>query len=85
MDRKNFYKSVEWRKIRKVVLNREPICRHCLKEGKITVANTVDHINHKWETWEDFLKGPFQPLCGKHHNLKTASETAEAQAIMQRE
>ena len=34
-----------WRVIRAQVLAREPLCRMCKAQGKITAASHVDHIN----------------------------------------
>lgn len=35
------------------------------------MANTCDHISPLWESWEDFIAGPFQSLCGPCHREKT--------------
>jgi 5-methylcytosine-specific restriction protein A len=37
--------SATWRKIRAAQLAREPLCRECHKQGKLTSANTVDHVD----------------------------------------
>ena len=40
-----FYLSKEWRKKREHILKRDKhLCQHCLKNGKVTAANTVHHI-----------------------------------------
>lgn len=40
-----FYHSREWLAVRSQVLGRDHgLCQHCLKEGKITIAETVHHI-----------------------------------------
>ncbi|MFM1524781.1 MULTISPECIES: HNH endonuclease [Helcococcus] len=34
----------QWRKIRKIYLNANPLCEECLKNNKYTKANEVHHI-----------------------------------------
>lgn len=42
---KPFYKSAAWLKLREYVLTRDHyLCQECLRNGKITTANTVHHI-----------------------------------------
>jgi 5-methylcytosine-specific restriction protein A len=36
--------GVNWRRLREVVLDAEPLCRHCMERGKLTPAAEVDHI-----------------------------------------
>ncbi len=61
-----------WQKLRRMVLNAEPLCRHCKEqENRLTPATDVDHIdgdtgNLEWEN--------LQPLCRKHHNIKSRLE-----------
>ena len=67
---RGFY-GADWRRLRKMVLNAEPLCRHCQAEGIVTPANEVDHIdgdstNLSWDN--------LQPLCKHHHSRKTALE-----------
>lgn len=60
-----------WRRIRLLVLAAEPMCRHCKREGKRTVAVHVDHIDaDAWNRSNNNL----QPLCLAHHNSKTAED-----------
>jgi 5-methylcytosine-specific restriction protein A len=37
--------SSTWRKLRARQLAQEPLCCECSKEGKLTPANTVDHMD----------------------------------------
>ena len=40
----------------------------CEQQGKITLANVVDHIfPHRGDVIK-FFRGPFQSLCYAHHN-----------------
>ena len=74
--RGKFYRTGVWRRIRKAQLRKEPLCRICYesKPRKLVEANTCDHINPLWESWEDFVKGPFQSLCSGCHKEKTSLE-----------
>ena len=60
-----------WEKLRKIVLNNEPLCRICRAEGRITPATEVDHKDgNVWNRNLDNL----QPLCKSCHSRKTATE-----------
>lgn len=40
-----FYHSLYWQKLRREVLNEQKNkCQECLKEGRVTTANTVHHV-----------------------------------------
>ena len=72
--RQSFYQHRAWRRIRAIQLRRAPLCENCQKQGKLSPANTCDHIDPTWESWEDFIKGPFQSLCPECHKDKTEFE-----------
>ena len=61
-------------RIRKIQLKKSPLCEMCQKEGRLTPANTCDHIDPTWESWQDFCRGPFQSLCGPCHKEKTEDD-----------
>lgn len=66
--------SAIWRAIRAGVLSREPLCRVCREQGRITAATEVDHIDG------DSANGltiNLQPLCTPCHSRKTAHENHE--------
>lgn len=63
--------SAAWMRLRKVVLNREPLCRGCAVKGIIRAASQVDHIDGDAGN-NDFDN--LQPLCGPCHSRKTARE-----------
>ena len=63
------YGSTRWRKLRALVLNEEPLCRLCERQGKTTAADTVDHIKeHKGDVALFYDRDNLQPLCQFHHN-----------------
>lgn len=54
-------------------LLRHPLCAECERNGRVTVANVVDHIiphrlNYKLQ-WD---RANWQALCTSCHNAKTA-------------
>lgn len=57
-------------------LERNPLCRECEKEGRVTAATVPDHIVPLWKGGPDTEEN-LQPLCQPHHDVKTAEEAAE--------
>jgi 5-methylcytosine-specific restriction protein A len=67
----------EWEKIRKVILTRDNyLCAICMKEGRVTTANQVDHIISKAKGGTDKYSN-LQSLCEPHHTQKTIEETGK--------
>lgn len=56
--------------MRQAILDREPLCRACLKDDRPTIAQEVDHIKpiHKGG---GNAPSNLQPLCKACHNTKT--------------
>ena len=77
IERRKFYQSRIWKRIRAVQLKKASLCQHCLNTGRLTPANTCDHIDPTWETLEEFIKGPFQSLCDSCHRDKTADDLSK--------
>lgn len=64
----------DWEKIRKQVLKRDQhLCQPCHIEGRLTVANQVDHIIPKARGGTDDPTN-LQAICGWCHKKKTANE-----------
>jgi 5-methylcytosine-specific restriction endonuclease McrA len=64
----HLYRTYRWQKIRKAHITEHPTCVMCEQQGKITLANVVDHIfPHRGDVVK-FYRGPFQSLCYAHHN-----------------
>ncbi|WP_449391053.1 HNH endonuclease signature motif containing protein [Eoetvoesiella caeni] len=61
--------SAAWRRLRDVVLSRDPICRHCWDDyERITPSTDVDHVdNNPANNDLDNLQG----LCHSCHSRKT--------------
>lgn len=68
---RGFYHSSAWRRVRKVVLQRDSyICQHCKAQGKLTPATEVHHIKEL----EDFPDVALEvtnliSLCWRCHEL----------------
>ena len=77
LSRQGWYSGVKWRKMRSYILDKEPLCRDCLKLGRCRPAQMVDHIipiepdsPNELKFGEDNLC----PLCFSCHNKKTLRE-----------
>jgi len=53
----------------------EPLCRHCLREGRVTAATLVDHIVPLSQAPDlRLLRSNLQSLCARCHAFKTQSD-----------
>lgn len=68
------YQSGFWKKWRNKELSKNPLCAACLLEGKIVMANTIDHVFPHRQDQNKFKSNLFQSLCISHHTLKTQEE-----------
>lgn len=74
----SFYSSSAWRKTRKAFLTEFPLCLHCEEEGVVTPAKVVDHIVQRSKGGADFDWSNLQPLCARHHDMKSSAEGRES-------
>lgn len=58
---------------RRRLFDREPLCRECLKYGRVTVATIRDHLVPLAEGGSEEPDNE-QPLCRACHHLKSAAE-----------
>lgn len=64
-----------WDKARLTYLRHHPLCVHCERDGRTEAATVVDHIiPHRGDKKMFWDKTNWQPLCKRHHDVKTASE-----------
>lgn len=63
--------SEAWRRLRKFILAREPLCRMCGQP-----ATDVDHVNGRADRAEDNAHSNLQALCKPCHSRKTGHERA---------
>ena len=58
-----------WRKARAAFLAEHPLCDYCEREGRITAANVVDHVQpHRGDPALFWDAENWQPLCKPHHD-----------------
>ena len=66
--------NAEWRRARKVFLQKHPLCAECRKNGKLTPATVVDHIiPHRGDRKLFWDENNWQSLCKDCHDRKTGS------------
>ncbi len=65
--------DARWRRLRRMCLRREPLCRECKAAGFDVAASVVDHIIPLSEGGTNEFSN-LQSLCVMHHNKKTARE-----------
>lgn len=63
--------DARWRRVRAMVLAREPRCRDCAAAGRVTLANEVHHIdgNPRNNALDNLM-----PLCKPCHSRRTLRE-----------
>lgn len=72
---RSWYKSGRWQRVRRAILQREPLCRMCRRKGHITAATVVDHITpHKGDEALFWSADNLQALCGPCHDRDKQSE-----------
>lgn len=66
----SFYNSGAWKKVRGLRLSMDNgLCQHCLREKKVSVADTVHHIQPIKSNWDKRLDiDNLISLCFKCHN-----------------
>lgn len=66
-----------WQKARIEHLNGSPLCVYCEREGKVTAANTVDHIiAHRGDMTVFWDRSSWMSLCAPCHSSKKQREEA---------
>jgi 5-methylcytosine-specific restriction enzyme A len=64
-----------WRALSKQVRMEEPLCRHCLRDGRVTAAVCVDHIVPISIAPDlRLFRINLQALCASCHTRKTRAE-----------
>lgn len=71
-ERAKFYRSKQWRDLRKMFLQWHPICVECSKE-----ATVVDHIKPIRLGGAKLDWNNLQPMCARCHNSKSGKESVE--------
>lgn len=67
--------DADWQRVRIEALRRDKyLCQHCLREGRVTPAEDVDHIVPLSRGGARLDHGNLQSLCRPCHNVKTAKD-----------
>jgi len=76
-ERADTYGTRRWKLLRRYVLSREPLCRHCALQDETVLATEVDHIIPHAGTSDPLYWDleNLQPLCKADHSRKTMRET----------
>ena len=74
-DNTNFHNKTEWKKLRKLKKDIDPLCEHCKEKGIITEGKEIDHII---PVHVDITKAldisNLQTLCLDCHVIKTTKD-----------
>ena len=69
-ERKRLYRTTRWRKIRLVILDRDPVCTICRKAP----SNQVDHVVHDDNNSKFFDPSNLRGACALCNNRRGATE-----------
>tara|TARA_R110002020_G_scaffold81777_3_gene202836 strand:- start:1214 stop:1510 length:297 start_codon:yes stop_codon:yes gene_type:complete len=73
----SFYRKAPWKKLRRIILDKNPLCVYCLKDDIVKPAQVVDHIIPIKKGGADLDESNLQGLCHKCHNKKTYDENRQ--------
>ena len=68
--RHTFYSSSEWRRLREWYRARHPLCEECERNGRVALAQVVDHIIEIADGGDPVDPSNLQSLCHACHNRK---------------
>ena len=69
------YDRVQWKRLRKTVLSKQPLCLSCSKYGVVVASEDVDHIiPHRGDQLLFSSLSNLQALCHSCHSRKTNKE-----------
>lgn len=72
-----FYHSTRWARLRKWFIRKNPLCVHCMRDGRVTAARVIDHVVEIADGGQRYDIDNLQALCHACHNRKTADERAK--------
>ena len=67
-----YYDTARWKRLREMVLSRDPLCVECAKHGVVEASTHVDHITPLAQGGTNEMSN-LQGLCETCHNKKTAT------------
>lgn len=63
-----------WKKARAAFLRENPLCAECQRQGRLTPANTVDHVKaHRGDLTLFWDRSNWEALCRSCHSRVTAA------------
>ena len=68
------YDSARWKRLRRLVLTSEPMCRMCAEIGKATLASVADHVTPIAAGGDPWSLDNLQPLCAPCHDGAKAEQ-----------
>jgi hypothetical protein len=76
---RKWYFTARWKRTAAAQLAEEPLCRNCMKHGRVTAATVCDHVEPHRGDPDKFWNGPFQSLCDQapwrcHSSVKQSAE-----------
>ena len=77
-DELQFYGTAAWKRLRAAILRKEPLCRTCREQGKLTPATAVDHIVRVKAGGNRFDTSNLAPICNECHAIKRSREAHDA-------
>ena len=74
-----FYKSARWRKLRALVLSKEPLCQLCMRYGRTTEATEVHHLKARKAHPElAMVESNLEGLCTSCHSTMENQERRQS-------
>lgn len=67
-----------WNKVKAAVFAAEPLCRMCAAKGRDVAAEELDHIVPVSQGGNPWARSNLQPLCARHHGIKSKRERESA-------
>ena len=71
-ERNKFYQTTTWRRLRKMFIERNPLCVECEAVGQV-----VDHIVPIKQGGDPLAWDNLQTMCHRCHNIKSGKEAHE--------
>lgn len=73
----SIYSTWRWKKLRAAKVKLNPLCEHCLENGRATPVKDVDHVHEIQDGGAIWDINNLQSLCRRHHIIKTEKCKAE--------
>ena len=67
----------QWIATRANYLRENPLCQHCKLDGRVSLAEEVDHIQPLWNGGQEFDENNLQGLCWSCHKSKSNKEAGD--------